>query len=51
MLSVFLAEDIATHLAPFDTAACLNPHDQTKNETVWVTSEGASVEQGDMFAM
>ena len=39
------------HLAPFDTAACFSPYDQTKNETVWVTSEGESVAQGEMFAM
>ena len=51
MLFLFPAEDIASHLAPFDTSACLSPHNQTQNETVWVTSEGEQVEQGNMFAM
>ena len=46
-----VAEDIATHLAPFDTNVCFNPHDHTRNETVWVLSEGDSVADTGMFAM
>lgn len=49
--STAIATDIAKHLAPFDTSACLSPQNQTLNETVWVTAEGNSIKQSGMFAM
>ena len=49
--STTIAEDIAKHLAPFDTSACLSPQNQTLNETVWVTAEGNNIKQSSMFAM
>ena len=45
------ARDIAAHLAPFDTTQCRSPYHAQSNETVWVNSEGASIEHSSMFAM
>ena len=46
-----LMQDIALHLAPFDTSTCLDPKNSARNETVWVVSEGATLAQASMFAM
>lgn len=49
--STATAQDIATHLAPFDTAVCISPKDHHTNESVWVNRAGGTVAQSSDFSM
>ena len=46
-----IAEDIAAHLAPFNTAECTSPTTASRNETVWVTAENATIAGSSQFSM